>query len=41
MVYVLDLSQPLGISGAVMELFDVLSHPGTAGKPFALVLNKG
>lgn len=40
-VYVLDLSQPLGISGAIMELFDVLSHPGTAGKPFALVLNKG
>ncbi len=35
-----ECSQPIAIAGAVMELFDVLRHPGTADKPFFLLLNK-
>ncbi len=39
-VFLIDLSQFLGISAAAMELLDVLEHAGTADKPFLVVLNK-
>jgi hypothetical protein len=39
-VYVMDTAQPLGLSGALMELLEILSHPALSGKPVLLVLNK-
>lgn len=39
-IYVMDTAQPLGLSAALVELLEILSHPGLAGKPILLVLNK-
>ncbi len=39
-VYVIDTSQPMAVSSALVELLDVVSHPLLGGKPILIVLNK-